>query len=236
MQLIKSDINIDFLGKRKIGFVFSALLIIASIAGLIVNNGPNYGIDFAGGALVQVKFNQEVSIGQLRESLAGLNLKDLSVQNFGEPETHEFLIRTASIETAGTGLAQAVSSAISQGTGLTPEVRRMEMVGPQVGNDLKKQALLAIFFSLLFITIYISGRFELKWLLSGVTAGAMMAVVYFLSVFNVSMPILITGALVVSLVLFWRLRLKYAMGALICLIHDVFITVGIFCILNMDFS
>ncbi|HSL61989.1 MAG TPA: hypothetical protein VK885_09390 [Desulfotignum sp.] len=113
MQLIKSDINIDFLGKRKIGFVFSALLIIASIAGLIVNNGPNYGIDFAGGALVQVKFNQEVSIGQLRESLAGLNLKDLSVQNFGEPETHEFLIRTASIETAGAGLAQAVSSAIS---------------------------------------------------------------------------------------------------------------------------
>jgi preprotein translocase subunit SecF len=236
MQLIKSDINIDFLGKRKIGFVFSALLIIASIAGLIVNNGPNYGIDFAGGALVQVKFNQEVSIGQLRESLAGLNLKDLSVQNFGEPETHEFLIRTASIETAGAGLAQAVSSAISQGTGLTPEVRRMEMVGPQVGDDLKKQALLAIFFSLLFITIYISGRFELKWLLSGVTAGALMAVVYFLSVFNVSMPILITGALLVSLVLFWRLRLKYAMGALICLIHDVFITVGIFCILNMDFS
>jgi preprotein translocase subunit SecF len=69
-----------------------------------------------------------------------------------------------------------------------------------------------------------------------VTAGALMAAVYFLSVFNVSMPILITGALVVSLALFWRLRLKFAMGALIALIHDVFITVGIFCILNMDFS
>ena len=236
MQLIKSDINIDFLGKRKIGFIFSALLIIASIVGLIVNKGPNYGIDFAGGALVQVKFAQEISIGQLRESLAGLDLKDLSVQNFGEPETHEFLIRTASIETAGTGLAQAVSGAISQGTGLTPQIRRMEMVGPQVGDDLKKQALLAIFYSLLFITIYISGRFELKWVLSGVTAGALMAAVYFLSVFNLSMPILITGALVVSLALFWRLRLKYAMGALIALIHDVFITVGIFCILNLDFS
>ena len=236
MQLIKSDINIDFLGKRKIGFIFSALLIIASIVGLIVNKGPNYGIDFAGGALVQVKFAQEISIGQLRESLAGLDLKDLSVQNFGEPETHEFLIRTASIETAGTGLAQAVSAAISQGTGLTPQIRRMEMVGPQVGDDLKKQALLAIFYSLLFITIYISGRFELKWVLSGVTAGALMAAVYFLSVFNLSMPILITGALVVSLALFWRLRLKYAMGALIALIHDVFITVGIFCILNLDFS
>jgi preprotein translocase subunit SecF len=60
--------------------------------------------------------------------------------------------------------------------------------------------------------------------------------VYFLSVFNVSMPILITGALVVSLALFWKLRLNFAMGALIALIHDVFITVGIFCILNLDFS
>jgi preprotein translocase subunit SecF len=236
MQLIKSDINIDFLGKRNLGFIFSSLLILASIIGLIANKGPNYGIDFAGGSLVQVKFTQEVSIGQLRDSLAGLDLKDLSVQDFGEPETHEFLIRTAHIETQGAGLAQSVSSAIEQGTGLVPEIRRMEMVGPQVGDDLKKQALLAIFYSLLFITIYISGRFELKWILSGVTAGALMAAVYFLSVFNVSMPILITGALVVSLALFWRLRLKFAMGALIALIHDVFITVGIFCILNMDFS
>lgn len=236
MQLIKSDINIDFLGKRKITFVFSGLLILASIIGLIIHKGPNYGIDFAGGALVQVKFNQDVSIGQVRDSLAGLNLKDLSVQDFGEGDTHEFLIRTANTGSEGTGLAQAVSDAIEKGTGIAPEIRRMEMVGPQVGDDLKKQALLAIFYSLLFITIYISGRFELKWILSGVTAGAMMAVVYFLSVFNVSMPILITGALAVSLVLFWRLRLKYAMGAMVALIHDVFITVGIFCIFDMDFS
>jgi preprotein translocase subunit SecF len=98
MQLIKSDINIDFLGKRNIAFVFSGLLILASIIGLVIHKGPNYGIDFAGGALVQVKFDQDVSIGQLRDSLAGLNLKDLSVQGFGEPETHEFLIRTANAE------------------------------------------------------------------------------------------------------------------------------------------
>ncbi|MCA1792329.1 MAG: protein translocase subunit SecF [Desulfotignum sp.] len=236
MQLIKSDINIDFLGKQKIGFVFSALLIIASIIALIVHKGPNYGIDFSGGALVQVKFAQDISIAQVRDSLAGLDLKDLSVQDFGQPEDHEFLIRTGSTETVGKGLGQAVSEAILQKTGLTPEIRRVEMVGPQVGDDLKKQALLALFYSLLFITIYISGRFELKWILSGVTAGALMTAVYFLSVFNVSMPVLITGALIVSLVLFWRLRLKFAMGALIALIHDVFITVGIFSILNLDFS
>ncbi len=236
MQLIKSDINIDFLGKQKIAFVFSAILIIASIIGLIVHKGPNYGIDFSGGTLIQVKFTQNISIAQVRDSLTGLELQDLSVQDFGEPEDHEFLIRTASSETLNKGLAQAVSAAIQKDTGVTPEIRRMEMVGPQVGDELKKQALLAIFYSLLFITIYISGRFELKWILSGVTAGALMTAVYFLSVFNVSMPVLITGALVVSLALFWRLRLKFAMGALIALIHDVFITVGIFSILNLDFS
>jgi preprotein translocase subunit SecF len=105
-----------------------------------------------------------------------------------------------------------------------------------VGEDLKKNALLAIFYSLLFITIYISGRFEQKWTIAGITAGALMAAVYFLSVFNLSMPFLIAAALVISLVLFWYLQLQYAIGAIVALIHDVTITVGIFSLLNLDFS
>lgn len=236
MQLIKSDINIDFLGKQKIGFVCSLILIIASVVSLIAHKGPNYGIDFAGGTLIQVKFETDVSISQLRESLAALALKDISVQDFGEAGDHEFLVRTSSSESTGNGLSETVSKAIADGTGLTPEIRRVEMVGPQIGEDMKKKALLAIFFSLLFITIYISGRFELKWILSGVTAGALMIAVNFLSVFNVSMPFLIAAALVVTLILFWSLRLKFAMGAIVALIHDVFITVGIFSILNLDIS
>ena len=93
-----------------------------------------------------------------------------------------------------------------------------------------------MFYSLLFITIYISGRFEMKWILSGVTAGALMTAVYFLSILNMSMVILIAGALAVSLALFWYLELKYAMGAIVALIHDVTITVGIFSILDLEFS
>ena len=236
MQLIKPDINIDFMGKQKIAFAFSLLLILASFGALIFHGGPNYGIDFAGGTLVQVKFTQNVAISDIRDNLDSLNLKDISVQKFGEANAHEFLIRTASSEMDGDGLANAISAAISEGTGTAPEIRRVEMVGPQVGQDLKKKALLAIFYSLLFITIYISGRFELKWVLSGVTAGALMTAVYFLSFFNVSMPFLIAAAMVVSLVLFWMLRLQFAMGAIVALIHDVFITVGIFSILNLDFS
>lgn len=236
MQLIKSDINIDFLGKQKIGFALSLILIIVSMGSLIIHKGPNYGIDFVGGTLVQVKFSQDVAISDIRKGLAQLNLKDVSVQDFGQPEDNEYLIRTSNSETMENNLAASIASGIKESTGIAPNIRRVEMVGPQVGEDLKKKALLAIFYSLLFITIYISGRFELKWMLSGVTAGALMTAVYFLSIFNVSMPFLIAAALVVTLVLFWFLSLKFAMGAIVALIHDVFITVGIFSLLNLDFS
>lgn len=236
MQFIKSDINLDFLGKQKIGFFLSLVLILAGIGSLIAHNGPNYGIDFVGGTLVQVKFTQPVAISDIRGSMDSLGLKDISVQEFGEAEDNEYLIRTSSAHSGDNDLSKIISTGIKTATGLVPDIRRVEMVGPQVGEDLKKKALLAIFYSLLFITIYISGRFEQKWTIAGVTAGALMTAVYFLSVFNVSMPFLIAAALVVTLSLFWTLRLKYAMGAIVALIHDVFITVGIFSLLNLDFS
>ncbi len=236
MQLIKSDINIDFLGKQKIAYAFSLILIIVSIGSLIIHKGPNYGIDFVGGTLVQIKFSQKVAVSDIRNGLSDIGLKDTSVQGFGQIEDNEYLIRTSSSETMADNLAQVIAKGIEVTTGTLPEIRRVEMVGPQVGKDLKNKALLAIFYSLLFITIYISGRFELKWMLSGVTAGALMGAVYFLSIFNVSMPFLIAAALVVTLAVFWTLKLKYAMGAIVALIHDVLITVGIFSILNLDFS
>jgi preprotein translocase subunit SecF len=236
MQLIKSDINIDFIGKQKIGFVLSLILIIVSIGSLVAHKGPNYGIDFVGGTLIQIKFSDPVPVVKIRSGLANIGFTDASVQNFGHEQDNEFLIRTSNSEMTSNGLSQSISDAVTASTGVTPEIRRVEMVGPQVGQDLRKKALLAIFYSLLFITIYISGRFELKWMLSGVTAGSLMTAVYFLSVFNVSMVVLITGALVVTLALFWVLRLKYAMGAIVALLHDVTITVGIFSILNLDFS
>ncbi len=236
MQFIKSDINIDFLGKQKIGFFFSMALILAGLVSLIIHKGPNYGIDFVGGTLVQVKFTQEVPVGDIRTGLNDLGLKDVSVQGFGDEQDNEYLIRTSNAHSLGNDLAHSLTKGLKDATTLTPEIRRVEMVGPQVGKDLKKKALLAIFYSLLFITIYISGRFEQKWTIAGITAGALMTAVYFLSVFNVSITFLIAAALIVSLALFWTLRFQYAMGAIVALIHDVFITVGIFSLLNLDFS
>ena len=236
MQLIKPDININFIGKQKIGFVFSALLILITIGSILIHKGLNYGIDFAGGTIVQIKFEQTVSIGDIRNGLEKVGIEDASVQDFGATEDNEYLIRTSTPDISGKGLGQSISEAVKESTGIHPEIRRIEMVGPQVGEDLRKKALLAIFYTLLFITIYISGRFELKWMLSGVTAGALMTAVYFVSVFNVSITFLIASALFVSLILFWILKLKYAMGAIVALLHDVLITVGIFSVFNLDFS
>ncbi len=237
MQFIKPGTNINFMGMRKIGFGVSLILILAGIISLIIHGGPNYGIDFAGGTLVQVKFSQSVDVSDIRKGLDNIGLKDVSVQNFGEAGAHEYLIRTSSDTEALDGkLSDTIAKGIKASTSLDPDIRRVEMVGARVGNDLKKQALLAIFYSLLFITIYISGRFEQKWTIAGITAGALMAAVYFLSVFNLSMPFLIAAALIVSLILFWFLQLQYAIGAIVALIHDVTITLGVFSLLNLDVS
>jgi len=236
MQFVKPDININFVGKSKIAFCVSLAMILISIASLVIHGGPKYGIDFAGGTLVQVKFNEPVSVNKIKSGLATIDLGKSSVQGFGEQSEHEYLIRTDSSVTTSGGFSQTVQQALESSTGKGVTVRRVEMVGPQVGKDLREKALFAMFYALLFIAIYISGRFELKWLLSGVIAGVLMGAVYVLSIFNVSVPYLIAAALLVSLALFWFLGLKYAMGATVALIHDVTITVGIFSIFNKEFS
>lgn len=236
MQFVKPDINIDFVGKRKIAFSISLAMILISIVSLVIHGGPKFGIDFAGGTLVQVKFNEPVSLKNIKSGLAAIDLGKSSVQGFGEQSENEYLIRTdRSVMTSG-GFSLNVQQALESSTGKGVTVRRVEMVGPQVGKDLREKALFAMFYSLLFIAIYISGRFELKWLLSGVIAGVLMGAVYVLSIFNVSVPYLIAAALLVSLALFWFLGLKYAMGATVAVIHDITITVGIFSIFNKEFT
>ena len=236
MQFVKPDINIDFVGKRKIAFSVSLAMILLSIASLVIHGGPKYGIAFAGGTLVQVKFNEPVSVNKIKSGLAAIDLEKSSVQGFGEQSENEYLIRTDRSVMTSEGFSQTVQQALESSTGKGVTVRRIEMVGPQVGKDLREKALFAMFYSLLFIAIYISGRFELKWLLSGVIAGVLMGAVYFLSIFHASVPYLIAAALLVSLALFWFLGLKYAMGAIVALIHDVTITVGIFSLFDKEFT
>jgi preprotein translocase subunit SecF len=236
MRFIKPDVNINFIGKRKIAFYISLALILASIVSLVVHKGPRYGIDFAGGTLIQVKFQSPVDIAEIKSGLKNMALGSSSVQTFGENGSNEYLIRTDISQNTGEGFTDTLQQNLLSATGSETEIRRVEMVGPQVGKDLQEKALFAMFFALLFITIYISGRFELKWMLSGVMAAALMGAVYFLALFEVSIAFLIGAALVVTLILFWFLELRFAMGAIVALIHDVFITVGIFSIFDKEFT
>ena len=237
MQFIKSDIDINFIGIRKIAFLISLAMILVSIGSLFLQGGPKYGIDFAGGTLIQVRFPSATAIDEIKAGLASSGVSKSSVQSFGDAGENEFLIRTDRIsEYSDGGFLEQLKSSLSNATGQTAEIRRIEMVGPQVGKDLREKALFAMFYALLFITIYISGRFELKWMVSGIMAAALAGALYVFNLFNVSVPFLITAALLVAIALFWFLELKYAMGAIVALIHDVMITVGIFSIFDKEFT
>jgi preprotein translocase subunit SecF len=236
MQFIKPGINIDFIGKRKIAFVLSLVMILISIGSLVINRGPRYGIDFAGGTLVQVKFEAPVTIDQIKSGLATMELAASAVQQFGQADDHEYLIRTDANNPEMEGLSEKIETTLKEATNVPVEIRRVEMVGPQVGQDLREKALFAMFYALLLITVYISGRFELKWAMSGVVAAAIMGSVYMLSLFHVSVPFLMLAALIVSLVVFWFFEFKYAMGAIVALIHDVTITVGMFSLFDKEFT
>ena len=236
MRFVKPDINIDFIGKKKIAFFLSIACIAISFLTLIIHKGPRLGIDFAGGTLVQIKFKSPVQIDDIKDGLKTIGLDKSSVQQYGQLTDNEFLIRTEISYGSGDGFTMDIKKAMESSTANEVEIRRVEMVGPQVGEDLRKKALFAMFYALLFITIYISGRFELKWMLSGVVAAALIGAVYIFNLFNVSIPFLIGAALIVSLVVFWFLELKYAMGAIVALIHDVIITVGIFSIFDKEFT
>jgi preprotein translocase subunit SecF len=236
MRFIKPEINIDFIGKRKLAFYLSLACIAISFLSLIIHKGPKQGIDFAGGTLIQIKLLSPVKIDDIKSGLQTVGLDKSSVQQFGEQAANEFLIRTESSYGSGEGFASNIQKALVSTTENEVEIRRIEMVGPQVGKDLREKALFAMFYALLFITIYISGRFESNWIRSGLVATALIGAVYLIKLFDVSIPFLIGAALIVTLILFWFLEFKYAMGAIVALIHDVIITVGIFSIFDKEFT
>ena len=227
MQIIKPDVNVRFVQNRKIAYILSAALVIGSILSLVLHGGPKYGIDFAGGAEALVKFSQPVPIGNVKSALKSIGMKG-SVQQYGDQRSDYYRILLSADQSDNENMDQALKKGLEAQTNTVVSIESFEMVGAQVGSDMREKALLAMFFALLFITIYISGRFELKWAVSAGMAGVLALSVYALFLLHLSIPILMIIALVFSLILFWVLNLKYAMGAIVALLHDVTITVGFF--------
>ncbi|MFZ1986032.1 MAG: protein translocase subunit SecF [Desulfatitalea sp.] len=235
-QIIKQDTRFPFVAKRRIAYAFSLFLIGASLISLIVHGGPRYGVEFAGGTEALIKFDGNVPIEKVKEALQAAGIAGASAQQYGKESADLYRILIAGDQAQSADLAKRLQEGLSMGTGAKASVESFEMVGPQVGETLREKAMLAIFFTMLMITIYISGRFELKWTVSGITALMLGLVVYVLMVIGLNIPIVTIVALVVSLILFWYLNLKYAMGAIVALLHDVIITVGIFSLLDKQFT
>jgi len=170
MQIIRPDINIDFVGKRKMAMIFSWVLILIGMGTLVVR-GPNYGIDFAGGTLVQVKFDKATNAGDIKDALKGVDLGSVIVQQFGDQTNNEFLIKTQSSSAELEGLSQKIKTALENvyGSGKV-DLRRAEMVGPQVGKDLRQKGLMALLWAMVGTLIYITWRFEFRFGVGAVIA------------------------------------------------------------------
>lgn len=163
IQLIRPNLNIDFLGKSR-PFVFaSTLLAILSIVA-IFTKGLNYGIDFTGGAEVQVRVPGDWDIGKLRTELESGGIKDPSVVQIGDPADHEFLLKIQAEPERLNQVSSQVEDVLSKK--LDPksfEITRADVVGPQAGANLRSAAIMSIFYAALAILIYISFRFDLKY-------------------------------------------------------------------------
>ena len=218
MEFFKEKTHIDFLGWRKLALVISTLLLLAGIASLVLR-GLNFGIDFSGGTLVEVGYQQPVEIESVRSALREGAFDNAVVQHFGTSK--DVLVRLPAVAaTAANGesgsaaqLSERVITALrapygevladgGEPVGLQQcaadgsvreclvQMRRVEFVGPQVGDELANQGGLAMLYALIGILIYVTMRFE------------------------------------------WR----FAVGSVVALVHDVVITIGVFSLFQFDFS
>ncbi len=189
MEFIKPGTAIPFVKYRRIALIVSLVLVLVSMGSLLIRGGPNYGIDFAGGILIQVKFFSDVKTSTVRDVLMDLELGQVVVQQFGELTENEFLVRVEKAEKDLQVVQEEVEKALKDAMGEDQyELRRTELVGPKVGAELRKKGFMAVIYAIVGILVYVT----------------------------------------------WRFEFRFALGAILALIHDALITVGIFSVLDRE--
>lgn len=200
MELIQPGTNFDFVGNFKKALIFSWVLILAGVVSLVLRGGPNYGIDFAGGTLVHVRFKQQQSVDAVRQAMSAIGLGDASIQDFGGANTQgsEFLIRVAESKEGAADLSASITQALNDKFGADSwEIQRIETVGPRVGRELRVRAILAVLAATLMMGIYIWIRFELRFGIGAAVAlfHDVLITVGALSIFNYEFDLTIVAAL-----------------------------------------
>jgi preprotein translocase subunit SecF len=201
-----------------------------------MKGGPRYGIDFAGGAIAQIQFENPAEEETIKVALADSGLVGLMVQSFGDDDGRSFLLRV-STDDAGENISAAIAKSLAANMPDNPYVeQRLESVGPKVGADLRSQAIESMYFAILLIAIYISGRFEQRWMVAALMAAALAGGMYVLAWLGVDTAWRVLAAMLITLALCFKLRLVYALGAVVSILHDVLITIGIFSIMDKEFD
>ena len=170
MKFLNKKTNIDFMGKRKIAFATSAILITLSIVVLFARD-LNFGLDFTGGTLIEVSYPTAPEISDVRSNLAEAGMNDAVVQTFGAAS--DIVVRIPLGAEDGESEAQistVVLAALQQGVEGDVVMRRVEFVGPQVGDELKEQGILAVVYALIGIFLYVMLRFQWRFSVGAVTA------------------------------------------------------------------
>jgi len=169
MEIFKRQTEFDFMGKKQTAISLSAILILIGIISVIIHGGLKYGIDFAGGTLVQLKFEKPPAIEEIRDGLKTIGLGDSTIQEFGSK--NHILIRVQrseeKLEEVGTQVKNSLAGKFNSEAIV---VERVEMVGPKVGRDLREKAVLSIIYAIIGIVIYISWRFELQYAIAAIIA------------------------------------------------------------------
>ena len=167
MRFLK-ETNIDFLSMRRFGFVISGSFILAGIVSLLLQGGPLLSIDFTGGTLAQIRFEEAPDIAKVRSALEALDVGIGEVQTFGTP--NEILIRLQVSQNAENLTTELKAALQAQFPGQSIDFRRVETVGPKIGSELKGKAFFAVFTAIIGILIYISIRFEFKFAIGAIAA------------------------------------------------------------------
>tara|TARA_B100000029_G_scaffold175140_1_gene172040 strand:+ start:1025 stop:1963 length:939 start_codon:yes stop_codon:yes gene_type:complete len=188
MQLFKKPTTFDFMAQRRLAVIVSAVLLIISL-GSFASRGLAFGIDFTGGTLIELGFDQAVELAPIRDALAAEQFDDAVVQHFGT--ARDVLIRIGLREALSQAdLSTIAIDAIRASSVSEPQIRRVEFVGPRVGEELREQGGLAMLIALGAILIYVMLRFEIR----------------------------------------------FAVGSVAALVHDVVITVGVFSVIGLQFD
>ncbi|MBA2124139.1 protein translocase subunit SecF [bacterium Unc6] len=185
--------NIDFLGKRKVAYTFSFLLLLTGIVSLIYHKGPNWGIEFTGGSLMQIHFNEAMDIGKARSILKQAGLQDAFLQQY--ERNRGLIIR---IKGEGGNVSDTITEALKKNIGEGKfRVERTEEVGPVVGKAMQRKTLIAVIAAAIVLTMYIAFRFDFKFGVAATIATFhdVVAVVGIFSIMNKEITLQIVAAL-----------------------------------------